>query len=167
STHIYRAGLKQTKRVTTQRGFAQEGAHEHRALVVDKNGVQVWRRHDQLEIGDWLVLQRAQNLWGQDVALAALSGRNGRARVGRLPERMSPELARWLGYLVAEGDTQADGLIRFTNGDSELRADYRRLTCDLFGIEPAETRTGLQFGSVRVLDFMSGLGWQTGAARKV
>ncbi|MFN8636857.1 MAG: LAGLIDADG family homing endonuclease [Chloroflexota bacterium] len=167
SSHIFRAGVKPTKRITTQRGFMQEGAYEHRALVVNDEGVQVWRRHDELQVGDWLVLQRAQSLWGDDVTLPVPAGRDGRARGRQLPVQMSPELARWLGYLVAEGDTQANGLIRFTNGDPELRADFTQLTVELFGVSPAATRTGLQFGSVRVLDFMVALGWQSGATRKV
>jgi predicted Ser/Thr protein kinase len=166
ATHLYRAGVKQTKRIATRRGFVQEGACEHRVQVVDEQGAQVWRRHDELRVGDWLVLQKGQNLWGEDVPFAAPAGRDGRARAAALPERMTPELARWLGYLAAEGDTQADGLIRFANQDGELRADFCRLTEQLFGIRPLVYARGVQFGSVRVLDFLERLGWRTGASQK-
>src|SRR5258706_4612716 len=44
TAHLYHAGVSQTKRVTTRRGFVSEGTHEHRILVVDDLGVQVWRR---------------------------------------------------------------------------------------------------------------------------
>jgi hypothetical protein len=101
TTHLYRAGVKPTKRITTRRGFTQEGADEHRVMVVSDDGVQVWRRHDELRVGDWLVLQRGQDLWGHDVALPTPPPRDGRARPATLPSTMSPELGRWLGYLVS------------------------------------------------------------------
>ena len=167
ATHLYRAGLKRTKRLQTRRGYTQEGACEHRALIVDDDGVQVWRRLDELGVGDWLVLQKGQNLWGEDVPLAAPTGRDRRARAGRLPERMTPQLARWLGYMTAEGDTQSSGLIRFTNTAPELCADFSHLTEHHFGLRPVAHSRGVQFGSVRVLDLLERLGWQTGAARKV
>ncbi len=166
ATHLYRAGVKPTKRIVTRRGFIQEGAHEHRVLVVNEDGAQVWLRHDELSVGDWVVLQKGQNLWGRDVTLPVPSGRDRRARSVRLPRRMTPALARWLGYLTAEGDTQANGLVRFTNADAELRADFCRLTEQLFGLRPSNRAKGVQFGSVRVLDFAEQLGWRTGAAQK-
>ncbi len=166
AAHLYRAGRKATKRITTRRGFVQEGACEHRVLVVDETGAQVWRRHDELRVGDWLVLQRGQDLWGEDVELPAPPPRDGRARPVTLPTRMTPDLARWLGYLVAEGDTQVNGLVRFTNGDPELRQDFAALTERLFGLRPARRAHTVQFSSVRVVDFLEQLGWRTGAQNK-
>jgi predicted Ser/Thr protein kinase len=166
AAHLYRAGTKRTKRIMTGRGFVQEGAWEHRVLVVDGSGVQGWRRHDELQIGDWLVLQKGQNLWGPDAPIEWQPRRDRRARVARLPELMTPELARWLGYMVAEGDTQAHGLIRFANRNEELRADFGGCCEQLFGIRPLVHKNGMQFGSTQVLDFIEHLGWRTGAKNK-
>lgn len=166
TAQLYRAGLSKTKRIMTRRGFVQEGTHEHRTQVVDSDGVLVWKRLDQLQNGDWVVLQKGQNLWGQDVALDWQATRRAHALKIRVPEHMTPELARWLGYLIAEGDVQANGTIRFANAEEELRADYIHLTQQLFGITPREYHGVVQMNSVALLDFMEYLGFKTGAYNK-
>jgi len=167
AAHLYHSGVNATKRITTRRGFVQEGTAEHRILVVDESGVQIWRRHDELRLGDWVVLQKGQNVWGQDVQFAHESKRDRRAHPIRVPARMTPDLARWLGYFAAEGDTQANGTIRFTNIDQEVRDDYCALTRDLFGIQPRFYRQTIQLNSIELLDFLTHLGSHTGAYNKV
>ena len=166
TAHLYHAGIKPTRRITTRRGYVSEGTFEHRVLIVNSEGVQVWRRHDELQVGDWLVLQKGQNLWGEDVTLQWQSERPKHAQVIRIPERMTPALARWLGYLVAEGDMRPDGTLRFTNREAELRDDYTRLTQQLFGITPRQYPKVVQLNSVALADFLSYLGFKTGAYKK-
>jgi predicted Ser/Thr protein kinase len=166
SAQLYRAGLSKTKRIVTRRGFVQEGTHEHRVQVVNDEGVLVWKRLDQLQDGDWVVLQKGQNLWGQDVALDWQSNRRAHALKIRVPKKMTPALARWLGYLMAEGDTQSNGTIRFANVEDELRTDYIQLTQQLFGITPRTYQGVVQLNSVALLDFLKYLGFKTGAYNK-
>ncbi len=166
ATHIYRSGLSKTKRITTRRGFVQEGTPEHRLQIVNEDGVLVWKRHDELQIGDWVVLQKGQNLWGQDVALQWQSQRPKHAQTIRVPERMTPKLARWLGYLIAEGDARPDGTLRFTNVEDELRTDYASLTEELFSITPRFYSGVVQLNSVALLDFLNYVGFKTGAYNK-
>ncbi len=164
AAHLYHKGVTATKRVITRRGFVSEGTPEHRVLVVDDAGTQVWRRHDELKIGDWVVLQKGQNLWGEDVRIEWTPGRLA-DRV-RVPEAMTPELAHWLGYMTAEGDTRDDGTVRFANVEEELRDDYAQLTLTLFGIQPRFYKKVVQFNSVGVLSLLRYLGWSAGAYNK-
>ncbi len=60
ATHIYRSGLSKTKRIVTRRGFIQEATPEHRLQVVNDDGVIIWKRHDELQVDDWVVLQKGQ-----------------------------------------------------------------------------------------------------------
>nr|HET6905044.1 LAGLIDADG family homing endonuclease [Ktedonobacteraceae bacterium] len=166
AAHLYHAGVSPTKRVVTRRGYVSEGTFEHRIQVVNTEGVQVWRRHDELQTGDWVVLQKGQNLWGQDITLQWRAERPKHALTIQVPERMTPELARWLGYLVAEGDVRPDGTVRFTNSEDELRTDYAQLTQHLFGITPRQYPTVIQLNSVALVDFLSYLGFKTGAYNK-
>lgn len=166
ATHLYRAGLSKTKRITTRRGFVQEGTHEHRLQIVNDDGVLVWKRHDELAVGDWVVLQKGQNLWGQDVALTWQTNRRKHALPMQVPEQMTPDLARWLGYLTAEGDVRPDGTVRFTNFEEELRNDYVRLTQTLFGITPRLYPSVVQLNSVSLADFLKYLGFKSGAYNK-
>ncbi|MEO6887645.1 MAG: LAGLIDADG family homing endonuclease [Ktedonobacteraceae bacterium] len=166
TTHLYRMGTGKTKRIVTRRGFMQEGTLEHRIQVVNTDGVLVWRRHDELQLGDWLVLQKGQNLWGPDVALQWQAQRPKHAQSIQTPERMTPELARWLGYLVAEGDVRPDGAVRFTNTEDALRTDYTHLTQQLFGITPRQYPTAVQLNNVALADFLQYAGFKTGASHK-
>jgi len=166
TTHLYRAGMSKTKRIVTRRGFAQEGTFEHRIQVVNNDGVLVWRRHDELQVGDWVVLQKGQNLWGQDVPFVWKPAKPQHSSRIHVPERMTPELARWLGYLIAEGDIRPDGTIRFTNTEEEIRADYTQLTQSLFRITPRPYASAIQLNSVALADFLLYLGFRTGAYNK-
>src|SRR5579885_488121 len=166
TAHLYHAGVQATKRISTRRGYSLEGTLEHRILVVNEDGVQVWKRHEELQVGDWVVLQKGQNLWGQDVALEWQAQRPRHALSIRIPERITPELARWLGYLIAEGDVRPDGTVRFTNREEELRVDYSRLTEQLFGITPRKYPTAVQLNSVVLADFLAYLGFKMGASNK-
>ncbi len=166
TAHLYHAGISKTKRVTTRRGYVSEGTLEHRILVVDDSGTLVWRRHDELKVGDWLALQKGQNLWGEDVAIDWTPERSAFKKAVHLPERMTPELARWLGYMTAEGHTRDAGLIGFTNVEEEIRVDYRRLVNSLFGCETSETPQRVNFNSTLVLGWLRYLGWKTGAYNK-
>jgi predicted Ser/Thr protein kinase/intein/homing endonuclease len=166
ATHIYRSGLSKTKRIMTRRGFVQEATHEHRLQVVNGEGVIIWKRFDELQNGDWVVLQKGQNLWGQDVALQWQSQRQKHAQALRVPDRMTPELARWLGYLTAEGDVLNDGTVRFANSEDELRTDYTQLTQRLFGITARQYPKVIQLNSVALADFLTYLGFRTGAYNK-
>jgi predicted Ser/Thr protein kinase len=166
AAHIYRAGKSPTKRITTRRGYFQEGTLDHRVQVVNEEGVLVWRRHDQLQVGDWMVLQKGQNVWGQDVAFDWVSQRPSFAQHIRVPERMTPDFARWLGYMIAEGDTRPDGTIRMANVEEEIRNDFAQLTRDLFGIQPRLYEGVVQMNSVALLDLIHYAGFISGAYNK-
>jgi predicted Ser/Thr protein kinase len=166
AAHLYRAGVRPTKRFTTRRGFAQEGTHDHRVQVINSEGVIVWRRHDQLEVGDWVVLQKGQNVWGNDVSFSWQPSRSALAHRLMAPKQMSPELARWLGYMVAEGDTRPDGTVRFTNREDEIRDDFCALTQALFGITPRCYEHVIHINNVMLHEFLTYLGFKTGASQK-
>ncbi|GCE13920.1 LAGLIDADG family homing endonuclease [Tengunoibacter tsumagoiensis] len=166
ATHIYRSGLNQTKRITTRRGFVQEGTAEHRISVVNKDGVIVWKRHDELQVGDWAVLQKGQNMWGQDVVFNWQPGTSQPAQSISMPEQMTPELARWLGYLIAHGDVSPDGTIRLATGEEELQLDYIQLTKSLFGLTPHQHPVGVEIQSAALVDFVCSIGLKTGTVEK-
>jgi predicted Ser/Thr protein kinase len=166
AAHLYHAGVQPTKRVTTRRGYAFEGTHEHRIQVVNSEGVQVWRRLDELQVGDWAVMQKGQNLWGRDVKIEWKQLIRKQVRAIRVPERMTPDLARWLGYLVAEGSTDKTGKIDFTNCEEEPRADFSRLTEELFGVQPHPKSQRILIHSQALLDLLAYLGFKTGASHK-
>ncbi len=165
AAHLYHAGVQPTKRVTTRRGYVSEGTFEHRIQVVNNEGVQVWRRLDELQVGDWVVMQKGQNLWGQDVQIQWQPKRSDGDQVMRIPERMTPGLARWLGYLVAEGSTSTRE-IDFTNAEEELRADFCQLTKELFGVSPRLKTERILINNESLVQLLGYLGFHPGAYYK-
>ncbi len=165
TAHLYHLGVSPTKRVTTRRGYFSEGTAEHRVLVVDDAGTLVWRRHDELKVGDWLTLQKGQNLWGADVAIKWQPEGDMLTQPIRIPEQMTPELARWLGYLIAEGDTIGRAT-RFTNSEEAIRQDYIHLTESLFGVSVVTTPQRISVKNAMLIGLLKYLGWQTGSYKK-
>ncbi|MBI2203406.1 MAG: hypothetical protein HYU41_06090, partial [Candidatus Rokubacteria bacterium] len=58
----------------------------------------------------------------------------------RVPETCDTELARFLGYVIAEGHTSADHTVHFVNSDAHVTAEFSRLAREIFGIEPRHRR---------------------------
>jgi len=58
-----------------------------------------------------------------------------RGKTLRVPERMSPELAEFLGLFVAEGYVRANRVVVFTNSEERLRTRFAELARQLFGLE--------------------------------
>lgn len=152
ATQLYRAGLGKTRRITTRHGFIQEGTPEHRTQVVDSTGALVWRRLDQLQHGDWVVLQKGQNLWGSDARLSWPRASDV------TPQRMTPQLARWLGYLLAAGDMPAEHTIRLTTSEAEIMSDYLQLSEHLFERTPECLADQATIKSAELVDFLDYLG---------
>ena len=56
------------------------------------------------------------------------------AKAIRLPTTFTPDLARFLGLLVAEGRTTAEGNVWFVNSDSAINDEFVRLATTVFGV---------------------------------
>ena len=52
----------------------------------------------------------------------------------RIPDALTPDLARFLGLQIAEGSSQNSNTFRFTNSDPAVLVEYERLVRDLFGV---------------------------------
>ncbi|MEK6728272.1 MAG: LAGLIDADG family homing endonuclease, partial [Candidatus Omnitrophota bacterium] len=53
-----------------------------------------------------------------------------------LPRRLSPQLARFLGYLISEGRLSRSNQAWFTNDDEAIINDYISCAKEVFGLEP-------------------------------
>ena len=69
ASHVYNGGRCRTKRVVTKRGYQIEVTHEHPLLKRTDGGNRVWERADQLRAGDYVAIQKGQQLFGNEVIL--------------------------------------------------------------------------------------------------
>ena len=86
-----------------------------------------WTRLADLRPGDRVAVERRRELWPAQAPALDLFDADlvVERRALRYPTEMTPELARLLGYLVAEGSVEQERF-RFSSADPEVMADYCR-----------------------------------------
>src|SRR5207302_8319341 len=122
---FYNGGIKPTRRLRTRLGYEIEGSLMHPVLVM-RDGKEVWVKLGELCVGDHVGLQRGSNLFGQTTRLPRFSyagpTSRGQNKVLRLPDEIDEQLARFLGYMVAEGSL-TDTAMWLTNADRRVLDD--------------------------------------------
>jgi len=97
ATHFYSNGKSKTIKITTWSGFEIEGTPNHKLWT--NNG---WKRLDEFQIGDDVLIQRGQNVFGT--------------------ERLDDKYAYFLGLYMAEGSQEygRNKRVTITSGDREI-----------------------------------------------
>ena len=113
----------------------------------------------EVKPGDWVIGVRELPLDPEEdppVGLATVRREHPLEKEVRLPEVLTPELARVLGYLISEGYSHVGSAheMGFVNASEVLLADFRSLMASLFGLEPVEAR---QEGKAPVLRYVSSM----------
>jgi stage III sporulation protein SpoIIIAA len=135
ASHAYNGGLSATLRITTRQGFTIEGTPEHSILALSERGDLIFRRLDNFKPGDSVAIQRGQQCFGQETRLPTFEFTPRTNALDQpLPLHLTPDLARFLGYLVAEGTLAYDNQVIFCNTEPEIQADMAGLTEALFGL---------------------------------
>ncbi len=175
TSHFYNGGVRPTRRLRTRLGYELEGSLVHPVLVL-QGGRAEWVKLSDVRIGDHVALQRGQNLFGDATQLLPFSydgpSSRGQNKSLTLPREMTADLARLLGYIVAEGSL-TDTALWLTNGDPRVVADILD-TCErLFSVRPkVYTKQGthalsLSISSVKLVRWLAQVcGSTRGAAQK-
>jgi intein/homing endonuclease len=144
TSHVYNSGMTPTIRVKTTHGLFVEGTHHHPMLTLSKDGEHVWKNLDEIKLGDFIVGQRGDRVYGSNVDLshAVAAGQQRQTESKRpdamaevlLPSVMTPDLAEWLAMTIAEGYCGDKGTISFTQKDEVVLRRFVELTKGLFGL---------------------------------
>jgi len=105
TSHSYNEGIVSTKKIETKSGYSIECSLEHPLLVMDRDGKQCWRKTEDLQIGDWMAIQRNQQEFGYN-------------------EELTENEAYLMGLWIAEGSLDRTGRShRFSicNSDDEIK----------------------------------------------
>ncbi|MBS1795179.1 MAG: DNA gyrase subunit A, partial [Acidobacteria bacterium] len=118
------------RRVRTRHGYEVTGTTNHPLLTwrVTEDGTPrfAWKLIEQLEQGDFLVIDRSEKLWPErEVGLADYRPvfDNPRTATHQTPETLNADLAFLLGALTAEGAIQTDR-IEFVNAEGEFADEF-------------------------------------------
>lgn len=142
---VWCSGEKTTYTIRTERGKELRLTGNHPVLVFRPDCMFKWKRVDKLVLGDVLVNRlggrTSTNLdltFARTLAQDSWSYRT-RKKTETLPSAMTPELARILGYLTAEGsfvEGANRNTITFSNTNQELIDDFRNCWEACFDFSP-------------------------------
>lgn len=130
--NFYRGGVKPTVTAVTRYGFQNTGSHVH-PIMVRRDGVDQWVRMADLRVGDAVCIDRTESPFPDtdpDLPVPDTSRMGGNVRVFDVPSKMNPDLARLLGYTVAEGWTNHHSMFIISQDkhqNTEVWSDIRDL----------------------------------------
>ena len=139
--NYYYGGEKPTLAITTNRGFEIEGSLVHPLFVRNQDG-ESFLKTSEISAGDYLCVERNGHVFSDvepdlDVPTRGDFSRHAnKLTVYQVPDRMNPDLARLLGYIVAEGYTALESgftVSQCPEQNPEVRADIDSLLKSQFG----------------------------------
>ena len=122
-------------RLITNKGYFFECTKEHRLWVIGANCELQQRSAGSLTTDDYLTVCRNLELAQHDADISGFTHSGGACKTFDLPKKMTPALARWLGYLTADAYV-FNGGFNFTKADPDIMADFKRCCQRVLGEEP-------------------------------
>lgn len=150
------SGHKKTKKIFTNEGIEIEPSLNHPMLVLDTDGEIKWKKTEELQVGDYLVTSRGDNIWGTNINLdidmdAWLNSFGGDShwKIAKnkcnTPAVLTEELALIIGYLLGDGCLTRDNIILFTSKDDDMVERYIKFMNDVMGVEVKQRKTGIDY----------------------
>ena len=123
ATMFWSNGEAATKLVRLDRGFRLEGTHRHPVLVMPHDGIPVWKRLDELAVGDFVGVKIGTESWGGPIDLRPFKASTASSRGNHLelPDEMTEDLAYLLGLWTADGSYERSGRVMIINLEPEIR----------------------------------------------
>lgn len=170
----YNNGICQFYKLSTSRGYQIEATLEHPLWVMNEDGSQSWKQASLIKEGDFAAISRGPGLFGSKIDLSNFRPSKIKVHHRKIsfPQRMTPQLAQFLGLLTADGGLSIErkGLHRvtYTQADPHLIRLYKKSLKELFGITQfIEKRSGsnpknrafdIVIGSKHLKEFLAYLG---------
>lgn len=136
TNYLYTKVVDRTYNVLTDNGIELGGTPEHPVLVLAPNLTYKWVKMQDLKEGDVLVASRRKQWLGQGSALYKIT--TPLQKVGdsteplQVPKEMTVELARLLGYWVANGSLNTPGRMGISTNNEEIQKDFIKCVQSVF-----------------------------------
>lgn len=133
ASHFYDGGVSPTKRIRTRFGYEIEVTPEHPLLRISPEGEIIWTQADQLQAGDFVAIQRGQNLFGSDRTIRFDYDRNTRfdhAKPIHLDE-LDEEFAYFMGAITGDGCLTFRNRVILSSSDEAIMDCFYRTAAKL------------------------------------
>jgi phosphate starvation-inducible protein PhoH and related proteins len=169
ASHVYDGGVAATRRIRTRLGLEIEATPEHPLLQLRPDGSLAWTRADQLGPGDFVAVQRGQNLFGSDTTIHHRYRPNGpqdHAKPVHL-DQIDEEVAYILGALTGDGCLTFRNRVILSTADEAIAERFRRFAAR-FGLVVFPNGKGRPYdhiiASSQLYQLLLGLGMSPGKA---
>jgi phosphate starvation-inducible protein PhoH/intein/homing endonuclease len=169
ASHVYHGGVAATRRIRTRLGFEIEATPEHPLLQLGRDGTLRWRRADELAIGDFVAIQRAQELFGSDTAVDFRYVPNTHRDHAKpvTVDALDEDLAYVLGLLTGDGCLTFRNRVILTSADEDIVVCFRRFAAR-FGLTVFRNGGGRPYdhiiASAQLYQLLRHLGMSAGKA---
>ena len=171
---FYFGGVRDVIRVELRDGRQIMATPNHQLYVASPNGLQ-WKHMDELEAGDYVAIKLGDRLWAEedaDLSSFAPSALHGSQKTIRVPTRMTPELAWFIGVYTAEGNiTASNWTVAIHNNCQAVQERIQRIARELFGlgvdVRQERTVVSCKLSSKTLVEFLRFCGVGEGAERKM
>jgi intein/homing endonuclease len=109
SAFFYNGGIKETVRIISHCGYEEEGTPNHRIKVMSEEGVIQWKYLEDIEVGDYVGINRSTVLWPtgyvslKEFQENLLLENSVNYKEVNLPDVLNEKWATLLGILVGDG----------------------------------------------------------------
>jgi len=167
AAETYYNGVRETVAVTLNDGRRLVGTGGHKILVAGQDSL-YWKSLDELEPGDMAAVSLGQDVWGSNQTIefvpASIYGTQHKGVI--FPDRMTEDLATFLGMLTADGHViRSNYVVGITKNNPEVRTRALELFSSLFGLQAydkVDARTGVHcilVGSKGLVEFLDHIGF--------
>ncbi|HYH84061.1 MAG TPA: PhoH family protein [Pyrinomonadaceae bacterium] len=134
ASHVYNGGMTDTLKITTRLGFHIEATPEHPLLTLNARGELVWKRADELSMGDTVALQRGQRMFGGETSVAfeyVPSGPHDRSSKPVVLDRLDESFAYLMGVLTGDGCMTYRNRVILSSADESIVAAFYEMASRL------------------------------------
>jgi ribonucleoside-diphosphate reductase alpha chain len=180
SDEFYNHGVVAIRRLRTRHGYSFGATPQHRLRVIDEQGGYVWKALGDIQVGDWVALQKGTYMSGEGNGFPALGLKfHPNATKLKTPDGPTEELGEFIGYLLGDGATSVSargtGRLILTVRRAEPGVATRLLDIvhRMFGLRPVrqtKPKDGSDnyfFNSTALVSWLKGIGVEKSSSRTV
>ncbi len=133
ASHFYDGGVSPTKRIRTRFGYEIEATLEHPLLRLTPEGTTEWARAEDLRGGDFVAIQRGENLFGSEVKIDFDYRRNTRHDHAKAVflDGLDVEIAYFMGALTGDGCLTFRNRVILSSSDQPILDCFYRVAARL------------------------------------
>ncbi len=133
TSHFYSDGVKNTVIIKTRRGYKIEGTLNHPILVRTKTGEELWKKLEDIQMDDYVAINRKNDLWGKKIDFNYQTGVYPRqVKIHPLPKSLDKDLSYLIGLLIGDGTLTYEQSFYLSTADDFISKEFTRICKKLF-----------------------------------